>query len=87
MSLLHPALLTEQHESHVMVTTDAPEMSRSAAVRALLAPKRCKTCEKVIPAHRASKRDYCNLRCRYRWHDRQRGSNGRTAYTYKKVGA
>lgn len=77
MSLLHPALHTEQHESHVMVTTDAPEMSRSAAVRALLHPKRCKTCEKVIPSHRAAKRDYCNLRCRYSWHDAARVRPGR----------
>lgn len=69
MSLLHPALLDESHAPHVMVTTDAPEMSRSAAVRALLHPKRCKHCEKVIPSHRAAKRDYCNLRCRYAWHD------------------
>lgn len=68
MSLMHPALLEESHVPHVMVTTDAPEMSRAAAVRALLHPKRCKHCDAVIPSHRA-RRDYCNLRCRYAWHD------------------
>lgn len=87
MSLLHPALLSESHDAHVLVTTDAPDMSRSAAVRALLSPKRCKACAAVIPSRRAAKRDYCNLRCRYRWHDRQRGSNGRSAYAYTKAGA
>lgn len=69
MSLMHPALHAEQHAHYAEVTSDAPEMSRSAAVRALLNPKRCKHCDAVIPSHRAAKRDYCNLRCRYAWHD------------------
>lgn len=68
-TLCHPALHSESSTPHVLVTSDAPEMSRSAAIRALLNPKRCRTCERVIPAHRAAKRDYCNLRCRYAWHD------------------
>lgn len=78
MSLLHPALLDDAPPPHVDVTSDAPAMSRAAALRALLAPKRCKHCDAVIPSHRAAKRDYCTLRCRYAWHDL-----GRT----RKVGA